>query len=94
MQKNQLDLDAAGSTLAPPLRARLKLTREKLESLSSGLRQLACSVREDDHVKRVVRKTLVGHGLMLVQQKVPIGVLLVIFESRPDCLIQVREGEE
>ena len=88
MASNKLDLDHA-SSLAPPLRSRLKLTREKLESLSSGLNQLATSVREDDHVRRTVRKTLVGNGLMLTQQKVPIGVLLVIFESRPDCLIQV-----
>lgn len=88
MSSNKLDLDHA-SSLAPPLRSRLELTREKLESLSSGLRQLATSVREDDHVKRTVRKTLVGNGLVLTQQKVPIGVLLVIFESRPDCLIQV-----
>lgn len=89
MSSNNLDLDIA-SSLAPPLRSRLKLTREKLESLSTGLKQLATSVREDDHVKRTVRKTLVGHDLVLTQQKVPIGVLLVIFESRPDCLIQVR----
>lgn len=87
---NKMDLDAA-SALTAPLRSRLKLTREKLESLSSGLRQLADSVREDDHVKKTIRKTLVGKGLTLTQQKVPIGVLLVIFESRPDCLIQVSD---
>lgn len=89
IRSNKLDLDS-GSSLAPPLHSRLKLTREKLEGLSSGLKQLATSVREDDQVKKTLRRTLVGSGLTLTQQKVPIGVLLVIFESRPDCLIQVR----
>ena len=88
MIQNKLDLDSALS-LAAPLHSRLKLTHEKLVSLSSGLKQLATSVREDDCVKKTISKTLVGRGLTLTQQKVPIGVLLVIFESRPDCLIQV-----
>lgn len=90
LANNKLDLDKS-SNLAPPLKSRLKLTREKLESLSSGLKQLATSVRKDDLVKKIIQKTLVGKGLILTQQKVPIGVLLVIFESRPDCLIQVRQ---
>ena len=91
LASNKLDLDQA-SSLAPPLRARLKLTREKLEGLASGLRQLAESVRTGDHVGKVIRRTLVGNDLVLTQQKVPIGVLLVIFESRPDCLVQVSSS--
>lgn len=89
IEANHLDLKSA-SSIATPLKSRLKLTQEKLEMLSSGLKQLAVSVREGDHVKKTVYKTLVGRGLTLTKQQVPIGVLLVIFESRPDCLIQVR----
>ena len=85
---NREDLREA-TDLADVLKSRLKLTHEKLTSLSAGLRQLAETVMEEDHVGQVIRRTLVGKDLMLEQQKVPIGVLLVIFESRPDCLIQV-----
>lgn len=86
---NAEDLREAG-TLSDSLRSRLKLTHEKLQSLSSGLRQLAEKVVQNDHVGHVIKRTQVGEGLTLEQQKVPIGVLLVIFESRPDCLIQVH----
>ena len=59
----------------------------KLESLSTGLKQIAESSYEN--VGKVVRKTKVSDTLDLVQRTVPIGVLMVIFESRPDALPQV-----
>ena len=85
---NAKDLDEATQTgLAKPLLSRLSLTPSKLKSLSTGLRQIA-----DDsltNVGRVIRRTKLAEGLDLKQITVPIGVLLVIFESRPDSLPQV-----
>lgn len=89
MEENKKDLKVA-SSLSAPLKSRLQLSHPKLLSLSEGLHQLADDVVKHDNVGEVIRRTLIGEGLTLVQQKVPIGVLLVIFESRPDCLIQVR----
>ena len=67
--------------------ARLVLSPHKLNSLAGGLRQIARSSHEN--VGRVLRRTQIAEGMTLQQVTVPIGVLLVIFESRPDCLPQV-----
>jgi delta-1-pyrroline-5-carboxylate synthetase len=88
LDANEKDLnEASRNGLAKSLLSRLTLTPQKLRGLSSGLKQIA----ETSHniVGRVLRHTKVADGLMLKQVTVPIGVLLVIFESRPDSLPQI-----
>ena len=88
MAANRKDLEAAARDgITGPMFSRLALTRGKLESLATGLHQIANSSFEN--VGRIVRKTKVSDTLDLVQKTVPIGVLMVIFESRPDALPQV-----
>lgn len=89
LDANTLDLEAARTQgdLSAPMMARLLLTPAKLESLATGLRQIADNSHEN--IGRVIRRTNVAEGLELRQETVPIGVLLVIFESRPDALPQV-----
>ncbi|XP_071248666.1 delta-1-pyrroline-5-carboxylate synthase-like isoform X1 [Salvelinus alpinus] len=89
LSANKRDMETAASAgrLSQPLLARLSLSTSKLNSLAIGLRQIAVSSR--DSVGQVLRRTRVANNLELEQITVPIGVLLVIFESRPDCLPQV-----
>ncbi|MAE63868.1 MAG: glutamate-5-semialdehyde dehydrogenase [Phycisphaeraceae bacterium] len=84
---NAEDLAAAhASGLAGALLRRLALSKEKLATLREGVEQLAS---QDDPIGRVVRRTELDTGLMLEQVQSPLGVLLIIFESRPDAVIQI-----
>ncbi len=77
---------AAQQALAPSMLSRLSLDAKKLDTLCDGLETLAVS---DDPIGRPLRRTLLDDGLELTQVASPIGVLLVIFESRPDAVIQI-----
>ncbi|XP_072932857.1 delta-1-pyrroline-5-carboxylate synthase isoform X2 [Epargyreus clarus] len=88
LEANNKDLEeATKGGLAKPLLNRLALSQGKLKTLSIGLKQIADSSYEN--LGRVLRKTKLAENLILQQVTVPIGVLLVIFESRPDSLPQV-----
>jgi delta-1-pyrroline-5-carboxylate synthetase len=84
---NAIDLDAAekdGIDLV--LKNRLKLTDEKIATLAAGLRQLAGL---PDPLGVVKSKRELADGMELSLITVPIGVLMVIFESRPDSMPQI-----
>ncbi|XP_046563781.1 LOW QUALITY PROTEIN: delta-1-pyrroline-5-carboxylate synthase-like [Haliotis rubra] len=88
LQANQVDVRKAYSAgLASPLVSRLILNENKLQILADGLRKIA----EDSFsaVGRVLQRTRIAEGIELEKITVPIGVLMVIFESRPDALPQV-----
>ena len=88
---NEVDLKKAkAENLSEAMQARLKLTPAKLSDLATGLRQIAADGRRQ--LGRVLRRTQLASGMELRQVTVPLGVLLVIFESRPDCLPQVHSA--
>ncbi|XP_054167264.1 delta-1-pyrroline-5-carboxylate synthase-like isoform X2 [Oppia nitens] len=88
MLANAQDLRAAeASGLSKHMISRLTLTPEKLKDLSEGLLQIAD--QSHDALGQCLRHTLIADGIHLKQVTVPLGVLLVIFESRPDCLPQI-----
>jgi delta-1-pyrroline-5-carboxylate synthetase len=87
LEANKLDLEQAEITsVAAPLVARLKLSPEKLETLATGVRQLA---DQKDALGVVKSKRELAENLELSLITVPIGVLMIIFESRPDSLPQI-----
>jgi len=77
---------AARGELAEPLVARLNLAKGKYDRAIEMVRAVQSA---DDPLWQTQRATEIDSGLNLFRVSVPIGVLGVIFESRPDALIQV-----
>ena len=87
IEANRRDLDAARSSgLAPALLSRLALSEDKIDTLIQGVSEL---VAQGDPIARVLRRTHLDEGLELRQVTSALGVLLIIFESRPDAVIQI-----
>jgi len=84
---NQADLAAAADDgLTAALVARLKLDGTKLDGAIAGVRQVAAL--EDPLGQRQLHTEL-DQGLVLERITVPLGVLGVIFEARPDAVMQI-----
>jgi glutamate-5-semialdehyde dehydrogenase len=84
---NQRDLEAGvADGLAPALVARLKLDPAKLAAAIAGVRQVAALA---DPLGRRQLHTELDQGLVLERVTVPLGVLGVIFEARPDAVMQI-----
>jgi len=86
-QENQLDLvEAEQSGLAAPLLSRLRFGSEKLKQVIDGLHSLAGL---PDPLGKTTLSRELTDGLFLYRVTCPIGVLGIIFESRPDALVQI-----
>jgi glutamate-5-semialdehyde dehydrogenase len=84
---NQADLEAAAADgLAPALVARLKLDAAKLAGAIDGVRQVA-QLPDPLGVRQLHRE--LDADLVLERVSVPLGVLGVIFEARPDAVMQI-----
>ncbi|XGV99673.1 MAG: glutamate-5-semialdehyde dehydrogenase [Leptolyngbya sp. BL-A-14] len=84
---NQADCQAAEATkLSAPLYARLKLDESKLRGAIAGIRDVAAL---PDPVGAVQLHRELDQGLVLTRKTCPLGVLGVIFEARPDAVVQI-----
>lgn len=84
---NAQDLQAAKAEgLSAPALKRLKFDQSKLDDVCAGLRALA---QMEDPIGHEQLRTELAEGLILSRVSCPIGVVGVIFESRPDALVQI-----
>lgn len=79
-------LQAKKGHLEPPLLKRLKFDRSKIGDACDGIDSL---IKLEDPVGKTLSTTELDKGLMLYKVSRPIGVIGVIFESRPDALVQI-----
>src|SRR5205823_5991301 len=86
-EANEKDLAAAKAAgIAEPLYKRLVLNEPKLRDVVNGIEQIAAM---EDPVGRVIEETELDEGLILKKVQAPIGVLAMIYESRPDAGPQI-----
>jgi glutamate-5-semialdehyde dehydrogenase len=86
-QANAKDLARGENDNLPgPIMARLKFNEAKLTDCLNGIRDL---IGLSDPLFRTLLKRQLDEGLLLKKVTCPIGVIGVIFESRPDALVQI-----
>lgn len=78
---NSLDMEAASTTISPVMLDRLKLNEQRIESMAKGIRDV---IKLPDPVGRLLDKHTRSDGLVITKQSVPIGVVAIIYESRPN----------
>lgn len=82
LKENEKDIEAArANQMKEGLVDRLLLTRARIEGMAEGLTQL---VALEDPIGEVLSMKKRPNGLMIGQKRVPLGVVGIIYESRPN----------
>jgi glutamate-5-semialdehyde dehydrogenase len=82
---NEQDVAAAVAASIPDsLVDRLRLTVSRVDAMAGGLRELAGL---PDPVGTVVRGSVLPNGLKLSQVRVPMGVVAIVYEARPNVTV-------
>ena len=78
---NELDVAAARGHISDVMIDRLRLTPDRVRGMADGIRQVAAL---GDPVGRVIRRVERPNGLVIEKTGVPLGVIAIIYESRPN----------
>jgi glutamate-5-semialdehyde dehydrogenase len=79
---NQKDLN--GSGVEGAMRDRLLLTAERVRAMAAGMQEVASLA---DPVGEIIREWKRPNGLLIRQVRVPLGVIGIIYESRPNVTV-------
>jgi len=82
---NKKDLAALGADTAAAFRDRLTLTTERIDGMIESLKQVAAL---PDPVGEVIESQTLKNGLKLNKIRAPLGVIFMIFESRPNVILE------
>lgn len=91
---NGLDVERAKDTLSSVMVDRLRLTEKRIAAMAQGIREVAAL---PDPVGKILQETRLPNGLSLSKIRVPIGVIGIIYESRPNvtsdaCALCLKSG--
>ena len=78
---NQMDLDNAPSTISPVMIDRLALSPARIAGMAQGIRDV---VNLPDPIGKVLKSHTRADGLLIEKTAVPMGVIAIIYESRPN----------
>lgn len=84
---NKMDMEAAeANEITEAVKKRLKFDEHKLIDVIQGIEEL---IKLDDPIGKIQFKRQLDEGLTLHRITCPIGVIGIIFEARPDALVQI-----
>ncbi len=81
LEANALDLEAAKGAISDVMLDRLALSPERIRGMADGVREVEAL---PDPVGLVLRREVRPNGLIIEKTSVPMGVIAVIYESRPN----------
>lgn len=81
LNENSLDIEAARDKISPVMIDRLRLTNDRIKGMADGIRDV---VKLPDPVGEVLETVTRPNGLVIKKTAVPMGVVAMIYESRPN----------
>lgn len=78
---NATDVENARGKISDVMIDRLSLNRERIAAMAKGIKEVAAL---DDPVYRTLSRTVCENGMIIEKTSVPMGVIAIIYESRPN----------